>query len=69
MNVATRILAENGITVVVAAGNFGPANNTLNRWAVAPWAIGVGAAYADGQLYGNTLPEEYWAILFTIPRW
>lgn len=49
MNVATRILTERGIVVVVAAGNFGPANNTLNRWSVAPWVIGVGASYADGK--------------------
>ncbi len=49
MNVATRILTERGIVVVIAAGNFGPENNSLNRWSVAPWVIGVGAGYADGK--------------------
>jgi hypothetical protein len=49
MNVATRVLTEHNITVVVAAGNFGPSNNTLNRWSVAPWVIGVGATDVDGK--------------------
>jgi hypothetical protein len=49
MNVATRVLTEHNITVVVAAGNFGPSNNTLNRWSVAPWVIGVGATDLDGK--------------------
>ncbi|ODS35493.1 MAG: hypothetical protein A7316_07090 [Candidatus Altiarchaeales archaeon WOR_SM1_86-2] len=50
MNVATRLLTEKGITVVVAAGNFGDrGDNTLNPWSVAPWVISVGAAYPDGK--------------------
>lgn len=49
VNIATRILSEHGIVVCVAAGNSGPENNTLNPWSVAPWVIGVGAAYYGGQ--------------------
>jgi hypothetical protein len=50
MNWATRILAEQGITVVAAAGNFGErGENTLNPWSVAPWVIGVGATLPDGK--------------------
>src|SRR2546427_12436924 len=32
-----------GITVVFAAGNAGPNQNTLNPYSVAPWVIGVAA--------------------------
>lgn len=44
MNLATRSAAEKGFAIVVAAGNEGPGENTLNPWSVAPWVIGVGAA-------------------------
>jgi hypothetical protein len=49
MNIATKVLTDNDITVVVAAGNFGPGTNTLNRWSVAPWVISVGAADKEGK--------------------
>ncbi len=44
VNLATKHASEQGIVVVVAAGNRGPKNSTLNPWAAAPWVIGVGAA-------------------------
>ncbi len=44
VNLATKRAFEQGITVVVAAGNWGPQNATLNPWSAAPWVIGVGAA-------------------------
>jgi len=34
---------NHGITVVFAAGNDGPDQNTLNPYSVAPWVIGVAA--------------------------
>jgi subtilisin family serine protease len=43
INLATKRAYENGIVVVVIAGNDGPRNDTMNAWAVAPWVIGVGA--------------------------
>lgn len=49
MNVATRATAEKGFVIVVAVGNEGPAENTLNPWSVAPWVIGVGAADCEGK--------------------
>jgi hypothetical protein len=49
MNVATRAAAEKGFVIVVAVGNEGPAENTLNPWSVAPWVIGVGAADCEGK--------------------
>jgi serine protease AprX len=50
VNIATRLLYDAGITVVFAAGNQGPAPDTLNPYAVAPWVIGVGSSRKDGRL-------------------
>jgi serine protease AprX len=43
INVATREVTENGISVVFSAGNAGPGQNTMNRYSVAPWVISVAA--------------------------
>ena len=43
VNVATRKLYDEGIAVVFAAGNSGPAANTLNPYSAAPWVISVAA--------------------------
>ncbi|MCW5968117.1 MAG: S8 family serine peptidase [Blastocatellales bacterium] len=43
VNIATRMLAERGVSVVFSAGNTGPALGTLNPYAMAPWVISVGA--------------------------
>lgn len=48
VNVATHIVHDRGITVVFAAGNDGPGENTLNPYAVSPWVIGVGATAKNG---------------------
>lgn len=50
VNIATRLLHDAGITVVFAAGNHGPAPDTINPYAVAPWVIGVGSSRKDGRL-------------------
>jgi len=50
VNIATRQLFDSGITVVFAAGNYGPAPDTLNMYAVAPWVIGVGSTNRFGAL-------------------
>lgn len=55
INVASRIVATAGQTLVFAAGNDGPAEGTLSPWCVAPWVIGVGAATPDGTAL---LPES-----------
>src|SRR5256885_4776564 len=41
INKATKKVHDKGITVVFAAGNDGPDQNTLNPYSVAPWVIGV----------------------------
>src|SRR3989441_1485393 len=43
INKATKKVSSKGITVVFAAGNDGPDQNTLNPYSVAPWVIGVAA--------------------------
>jgi len=43
INKASKKVHDKGITVVFAAGNDGPAQNTLNPYSVAPWVIGVAA--------------------------
>ncbi len=50
INIATRLLHDAGITVVVAAGNYGPAPDTLSPYAVAPWVIGVASGDKSGRL-------------------
>lgn len=49
-SVAIRIMHENNIAVVFAAGNDGPGPETLSVWARSPFAIGVGAGTKDGRL-------------------
>jgi serine protease AprX len=50
VNIATRMLADSGISVVFSAGNSGPGNGSLNPYAAAPWVLGVGATAPDGSL-------------------
>jgi Subtilase family len=48
LHVATRTASDRGISVVVAAGNDGPADDSLQELARDPWVIAVGAAGPDG---------------------
>lgn len=48
INKATRAVYDRGITVVFAAGNEGPGENTLNPYSVAPWVISVAAGCKIG---------------------
>ena len=48
INEATKKLSSRGISVVFAAGNDGPAQNTLNPYSVAPWVISVAAGCKIG---------------------
>lgn len=49
INEATRDVHDAGITVVFAAGNSGPEQNTMNRYSVAPWVISVAAGCKLGE--------------------
>jgi serine protease AprX len=48
INEATKKVSSRGVTVVFAAGNEGPGQNTLNPYSVAPWVIGVAATCKIG---------------------
>jgi serine protease AprX len=50
VNVATKMLADRNVAVVVSAGNSGSGNGTLNPYAAAPWVISVGATDQNGVL-------------------
>jgi serine protease AprX len=50
VNVASYEAYKQGIVTVFAAGNDGPAANTINPYSVAPWVIAVGAADKSGAL-------------------
>ncbi len=50
VNVATKMCYDRNIVVTFAAGNSGPAENTLNPYAVAPWVISVAAGDNYGRL-------------------
>ncbi len=50
VNIATKILTENGVNVVFSAGNTGSGNGTLNPYAQAPWVVSVGASDKNGKL-------------------
>ena len=50
VNIATKFLYDAGVSVVFAAGNYGPAPDTLNPYSVAPWVIGVASGDKKGRL-------------------
>ena len=52
LNIASRQAYDRNITVVFAAGNSGPGKATNNRYAKAPWVIGVAAGTKEGGLAG-----------------
>ncbi|MCL5028992.1 MAG: S8 family serine peptidase [Bacteroidetes bacterium] len=50
VNVATKMCYDRGMVITFAAGNDGPAENTLNPYSVAPWVISVAAGDDNGML-------------------
>ena len=50
VNIATKMLTDSGVSVVVSAGNSGAGNGTLNPYSQAPWVISVGATDQNGSL-------------------
>ncbi|MBP1947424.1 S8 family serine peptidase [Virgibacillus litoralis] len=50
INIASKEAYDNGITVLFAAGNEGPAEDTHNPYAKAPWVVSVAAGTKGGEL-------------------
>jgi serine protease AprX len=50
INIASKAAYDRGITVLFAAGNSGPGENTHNPYAKAPWVISVAAGEKSGKL-------------------
>lgn len=50
VNIATKMLRDNGVSVVFSAGNKGDSSGTINPYAQAPWTIGVGSTNKNGQI-------------------
>ena len=50
VNVATKMLTDNGVSVVFSAGNSGAGSGTLNPYAAAPWVVSVGTTDEKGKL-------------------
>ncbi|MGH9942399.1 MAG: S8 family serine peptidase, partial [Pyrinomonadaceae bacterium] len=50
LNIASRALYERGVVIVFAGANSGPGKGTWNRYAKAPWVIGVAAGHKEGGL-------------------
>jgi serine protease AprX len=50
ITIATKLAYDRNIAVIFAAGNAGPAKDTYNPYAKAPWVIGVAAGSKEGDL-------------------
>jgi len=49
INVGTKKITSLGVTIVMAAGNYGlQGENSLSTWVYAPWVISVGASDVNG---------------------
>src|SRR6266481_7624055 len=64
VNIATRMLTDNGVNVVFSAGNTGPGADSLNPYSVAPWVISTGATDNAGELADFSSRGDFGSPLF-----
>ena len=64
VNVATKMLTDNGVNVVFSAGNTGAGLHTLNPYAVAPWVVSVGATDERARLADFSSRGAFGSSLF-----
>ncbi len=70
INYATYAAYQRGITVLFAAGNSGPGEDTHNPYAVAPWVVSVGAGDKLGRLASfSSRGKRGQTGTFTTPGW
>jgi serine protease AprX len=81
INIASRTLYERNVVIVFAGANSGPGKSTWNRYAKAPWVIGVAMGHkegglssgssrgtpADERLTNNDILDDYAAPTITAP--
>jgi serine protease AprX len=64
VNIATRMLTDNGVNVVFSAGNNGSGSDSLNPYSVAPWVVSTGATDDQGRLASFSSRGEFGSPLF-----
>lgn len=64
VNIATKMLTDNGVNVVFSAGNTGPGTDSLNPYSVAPWVISSGATDNLGRLASFSSRGDFGSALF-----
>ncbi|HEX6186873.1 MAG TPA: S8 family serine peptidase [Pyrinomonadaceae bacterium] len=64
VNIATKMLTDNGVSVVFSAGNTGPGDDSINPYAVAPWVVSVGATDNHGRLADFSSRGEFGSPMF-----
>jgi serine protease AprX len=64
VNIATKMLTDNGVNVVFSAGNTGPGADSLNPYSVAPWVISTGATDNRGKLASFSSRGDFGSPLF-----
>src|SRR6266404_372517 len=64
VNIATRMLTDNGVNVVFSAGNTGSGADSLNPYSIAPWVISTGATDDQGRLASFSSRGEFGSPLF-----
>lgn len=81
INIASRTMYERNVVIVFAGANSGPGKSTWNRYAKAPWVIGVAMGHkegglasgssrgtpADERLSNDTILDDYAAPTITAP--
>ena len=64
VNIATKMLTDQGVNVVFSAGNTGPGTDSLNPYSVPPWVISAGATDDQGRLANFSSRGEFGSPLF-----
>ena len=64
VNIATKMLTDDGVNVVFSAGNTGPGTDSLNPYSVAPWVVSTGATDNQGRLASFSSRGDFGSPLF-----